>query len=474
MPRKPARRTDFQAKPYFWMFVGLFAVLWLAGGASRADVVGQALVRFVAWAMLVALVLLAPRPVAARPQPVAIILGLSTALIAVQLLPLPPGLWTSLPGREMFREAALIAGQPQPWRPLSISPASTANALGAMIVPIAALVLIARIERDRHRQIMGLLIGLVAAGGLIGLLQFSGARFDNPLINDVSGAVSGNFANRNHFALFIAVGCLLLPVWGFSGPSPRPWRAVVAVGLLPFFILVGLATGSRSGIVLGLVGIAMGMLIVRKRVASELRRLPRRIALPLVIGILVLTVAAIVISISFDRAVAVNRALTLEGGADLRTQARPVVLALVAHYFPVGSGFGAFDAVFRIAEPDTLLRDTYFNHAHNDWLEIALDGGLPGLLLLGGAVLWWLGASVKAWRTGGTDATLARTGSTMIFLVFAASLTDYPARTPMVMALLVLAGSWLAIPAASSANAAGREGRRPSGDGRALATPDFR
>ena len=38
---------------------------------------------------------------------------------------------------------------------------------------------------------------------------------------------------------------------------------------------------------------------------------------------------------------------------------------------------------------------------------------------------------------------LARVGSTWIGLVFAASIFDYPARTPMVMAAIVIAAWWL-------------------------------
>ncbi len=38
-------------------------------------------------------------------------------------------------------------------------------------------------------------------------------------------------------------------------------------------------------------------------------------------------------------------------------------------------------------EPDALLRADYANHAHNDWLEVALTGGLPALLILAAACL---------------------------------------------------------------------------------------
>ena len=40
-------------------------------------------------------------------------------------LPLPPGLWLALPGRNELAGAATATGQPQPWRPLSLSPGAS-------------------------------------------------------------------------------------------------------------------------------------------------------------------------------------------------------------------------------------------------------------------------------------------------------------------------------------------------------------
>src|SRR3546814_18361129 len=86
---------------------------------------------------------------------------------------------------------------------------------------------------------------------------------------------------------------------------------------------------------------------------------------------------------------------------------------------------------------------TYFNHAHNDFLEIVLDGGLPALLLMLVAIGWYGMASMRAWRGSGRHSVLPKLGSAILFLVFVASAFDYPARTPMMMAMIVIAGLWL-------------------------------
>ena len=101
--------------------------------------------------------------------------------------------------------------------------------------------------------------------------------------------------------------------------------------------------------------------------------------------------------------------------------------------------------MFRMHEPLSLLKLTYFNHAHNDLIEIVLDAGLPGLALLVAGIAWWAMASLRAWRTEpGMDHALPKLGSAMLLFVLLASGFDYPARTPMIMAAIVLAASWLA------------------------------
>ena len=49
---------------------------------------------------------------------------------------------------------------------------------------------------------------------------------------------------------------------------------------------------------------------------------------------------------------------------------------------------------------------------------------------------------MRAWR-GGARQVLPRLGATMLSLVIIASVFDYPARTPMIMAMMVIAAVWL-------------------------------
>lgn len=453
-----SRHSAASARPSalsFWLLLAFLAILWVAGGASRADVLGQSVVRFFAWSIVVVAIFSLPRVDWRAVKEPAIILGAAALLVALQLVPLPPSIWIELPGRAIFAEAAVLTGADQPWRPLSISPNGTSNALASLIVPGVVFLLAANLNREQHWRVAIFILAMAVAGVVLGALQFSGANFNNPLINTVTRSVAGNFANRNHFALFLAIGGVLTLAWAFRDETP-PWKAGAAFGLIVIFILMLLATGSRSGVVVGLSGIVLAFLAFRRRAAQQFKAIPRKIAVPVVLVAIAVVIGAIWLSVGLDRAASVERATMLEGEADLRSQIWPIILDMSQRYFPAGTGFGTFDPVFRISEPDGLLNPRYINLAHNDWLQILLEGGLAGLVLLAAAVVWFVLRSIPAWFSVQEAAgyiSLAKAGSIIVALILAASVTDYPVRTPMIMALLTLAAVWLMKPKSEKVDA---------------------
>lgn len=437
---RPARfvRPSFA----FLVLCILLGLAWLTGGASRADALGQIIMRTGAWLALIGLGLFGPRPILRQAGPVMWLLMGSLGLVLLQLVPLPLDLWQGLSGRDALQGTTQLAGQVPEWRPLSIVPGATLNAAASLVVPVAILIATLGIAERERTWLPAILLSLVLLCALIGLLQFSGAGFNNPFVNDAPGQVSGTFANRNHFALFMAIGCVLAPVWAFQEGRRPQWRAPVAVGLVLLFVLTILASGSRAGIIVGILGAVTGILVVGASLLRELRRYPRWVVLLLLLAVAGVIVGFVALSVSADRAESINRVVMDEGDEDMRMRALPILFALEKLYWPVGTGFGSFDPVFRMAEPGSLLKPTYFNHAHNDFLEIMLDGGLAGALLLAGAIGWWGWASFRAWLVGAGLAR-ARAGSAILLLILVASLFDYPARTPMMMTVIMLAALWL-------------------------------
>lgn len=441
-----APSVRFRRKPSlpFILFCVFLIVLWLAGGAARADVFGQVVVRLAATIFLFVIVLFGDQLTIARSRSVWFLLFGAITLALIQLIPLPPAVWQVFPGRTMFAEATL--GHPQPWRPLALVPGTAINALASLLVPLVTLILISSIRQDERVLLPGMILLMVATANLLGLMQLSRVGFDNPFINESVGEMSGVFANRNHFALFLALGCLVVPVWVFGRGNRSRRRAVVGLGLVLLFLLTILASGSRAGLLLGVLALSGGMFVTRGSIRREFRRAPVWAFPVLMLAVVAIIATFVLISIAADRAVSIQRIVEINAEQDMRGRALPTVWAMTLSYFPLGAGLGSFDPMFRIHEPLALLKPTYFNHAHNDLLEIVLDAGLPGLLLLVIALAWWGWASIKAWRAGreaGSDPAAARIGSLMLLLIILASAFDYPARTPTMMMMIVVAALWL-------------------------------
>lgn len=435
----------YRPGPALMLFLLLLGALWVAGGASHANVTGQVVTRGAAWTLLVLAILLGVRPAITEAKAAFWLLLATVLLVLLQLVPLPPSIWTALPGRNVLLDA--LPGEAV-WRPWAIVPSATINAASSLIVPVVTFVLVTALRDEEKTWLPTILLGVIFCSMLVGLLQFSGFMLDNPFINDTVGAVSGTFANRNHFALFLALGCLITPVWAFAErESARKqgagWRAPVALTLMTLFALTILATGSRAGILTGLLALALGLALCWHDLRRALRRAPRWVFPALIAAVVGVIALFILVSIAADRAEAVRRAFEVDPGQDMRSRGLPTVLSMIAAYFPAGSGFGSFDPIFRLHEPFALLKPTYFNHAHNDFLEVVLDGGLPMMLLLLVAIGWYVLAGIRAWQASGRRSVLPKLGSAILLLIFVASLFDYPARTPMMMAMAVIGASWL-------------------------------
>lgn len=429
------------------LFILLALFLWIAGGASKGDAIGQSIVRATSWGCLIVALLLGDGMPFRRGRAVLWFLAAALVLAALQLVPLPPDVWAALPGRALFAEANALAGGVAPWRPMAIVPSAALNALSSLVVPFAVLYLITMQPQVSDATMVRVLLVMIVAGAAVGLLQFVGVSLDTRFVNTGLEA-SGTFANRNHFALMTAFGFVVLPVWAFLDDRRPGWRGPVTIALGTLMALAILASGSRAGTALGAVSLACGLLLAQRPLRRMLARYPRWVGPVLLVGIVVVLGGLILLSVAADRAVSIDRALQVDTGQDMRSRALPTVLAMIANFLPWGSGLGGFDTLFRMNEPATLLKPTYFNRAHNDILEVVLDAGIPGALLLAAAILWWAWRSLRVWRrgNGGAQAMLPRLGSVLLLLVLLASAVDYPARTPMVMAVIVIAATWLAGP----------------------------
>lgn len=435
----------------FMIFVGFVLICFLGGGGSRPDIQSLLYLRPAAILCLTAIVLL-PAPIEWRAIRVPLaLLGLFALLMAAQLIPLPPGLWTQLPGRAPLIEAAAIAGIPQPWRPLSIAPDLTLNSLVALIIPLTALVGFAAL-RDQYRYWLILILIVAAlAGALLGMAQLTGGP-DSPFylyrITNGDSAV-GFMSNRNHQAFLLAATYPMLAIWA---ASPRPdaraahFRATAAVALGIFLVPLLLVTGSRGGLLLGLGGAALACLLFFRE--QRALRGPGGVG-PRWAGIAILGVGAALVlfaAVAMSRAEAVNRLLAKDIASDSRVANLPVFTRMARDFFPAGAGSGTFDPLYRIYEPHEALSPNYLNQAHNDLADLAITGGLPALVLLAAFLAWWAARSIRVMVRPGSSwpgTAAGRLGAAVILLFMTASLIDYPLRTPALAMVFAIACGWL-------------------------------
>ena len=192
------------------------------------------------------------------------------ALPLLQLVPLPPWLWTRLPNGDASSSAFEITGQAAPWMPISVSPQATLLVLLSLIPPLAVFLGAVQLSYRERRWLSLVLIGFGIVSVFLGLVQVaqgpaSGLRFFE--FTNPSEAV-GFFANRNHFAALIYCVILFAVVWTIPaatdvGTKLSEWQfdvASILKAIAAFTILVMLLAGeamarSRAGLALTIVAL---------------------------------------------------------------------------------------------------------------------------------------------------------------------------------------------------------------------------
>ncbi|GAA0475384.1 hypothetical protein GCM10009096_16320 [Parasphingorhabdus litoris] len=152
------------------------------------------------------------------------------------------------------------------------------------------------------------------------------------------------------------------------------------------------------------------------------------------------------LTLLLSRSLAFDRLFGKDIISDMRGQVSSTLESMAQGYFPFGSGFGSFEHVFKQFETYELLRPTYLNQAHNDWLQFVIEGGLPAILLLIALLIWLVKRSVfvirlGVWTSAG-KASIMSLGS--LSFCAAASIVDYPLRVPTLMAFAAVMLSFFA------------------------------
>lgn len=317
-------------------------------------------------------------------------------LPAIQLVPLPLGLWTSMPGHDLYAQAfsATASAVNHSFRPWSIVPSATEYSWLALIPPLTVFLYTLSLPRDKVKTAVNLFIFIVVFEALLGLMQY-GAGADSllRLPNDRRIADSiGTYANRDHLAGLLEMALPLCIAMVFSAIVQRGsnrqhtrtlrqklamlaashFNRAIVYFLIAIVLLLGLIfTRSRSGNMLAMVVIFLSALAFSFRLGGKNAY-----------GLIgVFSAVAAFLALEIGMVPILNRFVLEDPMADLRWVFFDDTVTAALTFFPFGSGVGTFVHVFPMFQSKA-LSGTFVNNAHNDYLEWLMEGGLIALVLL--------------------------------------------------------------------------------------------
>ena len=294
---------------------------------------------------------------------------------------------------------------------------------------------------------LAIALGVAAfAGVLLGVLQATSADplsspwYLYPITNN--GMATGFFANSNHMAtLFIATIPFMVALLGGKRGGRRyvqkdAGRFAILGGAI-LVLLFGLALNpSTAGIGLG-VAVVAASLLIRASLGGRWARWGMA-------GVTLLGVAAVVAIFATPLQGNLAAASSDQSYAT-RSTSFANSLRAVADTFPAGSGSGSFAALYPAYEDPDVVDRWFVNHVHNDYIELVLETGVAGLLLIIVFLLWWAGRVIAIWRAPLID-HFARAATIASGAILAHSLVDFPLRTSAIAAVFAMCVALMAGP----------------------------
>lgn len=434
---------------------GLLLVALLFGGGGSPAPLSELIVQLAtAIAILVWMVFADPR----RGSPgwaAWLIVFFVLAVPILQLVPLPPAVWQSLPGRDVEFQALSTIGEGGAWKPLSMAPTRTLASLLALAPPLALLIMTATLPPKGKLAVVATVVVAGILTTIVGAAQLadgSGTTF-RPYAATNLGWLTGFQANRNATVDVILIAILAtaaaITVWrqrgmersapGAAGVRSRSESArrrtslLWAAALLLPMTFAAVLTGSRAGIALLVPVLAVAAFMLFDMSALTLRRA----------GVGFIVVAAIVAGalLVLPGSPRISGVVArFAGGEDFRLELWTDTLYAIRQHWPWGGGLGTFQPLMVAAERLEVVDQTTPNRAHNDYLELALEAGIPGLLAWAGAAMTVAWCAVRRIRASHDPASrvllyFATAGCTVIALH---SFVDYPLRSISLACLMAI------------------------------------
>jgi len=283
----------------------------------------------------------------------------------------------------------------------------------------------ARSRTAMHRLM--LFVVLIGAGeAFYGFLQYFGQRQEY---------VTGTLVNRNHFAGLLNMAIAMALGATYAGFSRRvradiegsdigawSWLAGLASALIGLAVLL---SGSRGGVLTLIATLLLVCLLLGiKRHARTAASLPARYAWILLVAILGFGAwagaDALVLRFTETQAGLADRALIAKASVQL-----------IADHPLRGVGPGMYKWRFRPYQPGPVT--LWYDHAHNDYLQVAAEWGIPVAVAFWGTIVWSFLASARLFLRDRHDPwiqgiSLGCVGA--LFSILVHSLVDFNLQIP--------------------------------------------
>ncbi|HZS50506.1 MAG TPA: O-antigen ligase family protein [Bryobacterales bacterium] len=372
---------------------------------------------------------------------------------ALQLVPLPVTLLRLVsPARASLVQALAPVVPGLRFASLSVYPSAGLNRLlvmgGCILIFLLAYQLSVSLGNQRWAAAAPIVI-IAAAEAALGVAQFSGSGMDGG---------TGTYGNRNHFAGLLEMALPLasmypISIWRRAEGRQPPARAVAAVcaasGAAVLIFLGIICSFSRMGLIACLGSLACLSALAFRQGSRRSRRwlVAAALAAASVAGAASLTPIRFI-----ERFGKISSKPAAE--ADLRPQLWRDTSRLIAAYWTVGCGLGAYEPAFtkyKVVDPSGA-----YDYAHNDYLQILAEFGVIGSLLVAAFVY---AVVTRSFRNLGpqfspdplTAASMAALAAIMIH-----SLTDFNLYIPANAMVLAWILGISTAPLAASASYSGR------------------
>ena len=353
------------------------------------------------------------------------------------LIPLPISVWSQLPGRAFYAEHLSWLSpefQSSAYLDVSMIPYRSISGLLALLAPLGIFLTVLALPARKVTWLVYML--LLAALGQAGLSIAQYFIQDQALFFRMwsNGVPLGTYVNQNHLVAFLEMVEPLAIALMIAVLIKQDSHFVTKIILATLFGIISLAltvtpllTTSRMGATLLVVSVLLSFWVMT---TPEIRK---TVAKPIIALRFVLLILAVAIQIKvFQQAVTTTYADRLSPQGiigDMRWDIYTGTAQAIQDTLPIGSGPGTTPQIYQLYQPTQI--NAFVNHTHNDYLELLLDMGVAGLII----ILSFLFIYIRRWKSlnkeNYTQFKLLQSGAGVgVLLALLYSITDFGLHTP--------------------------------------------